>query len=35
MTKAILCILIGAGIGFIVAALIETEKRTGGGRWGW
>ena len=35
MTKAILLILMGAGIGFIVAALIENEKRNGGGRWGW
>ena len=35
MTKAILCILMGAGIGLIIAALIKTEKRKGGGRWGW
>lgn len=35
MTKLIIGVLIGAGIGFNVAALIETEKRKGGGRWGW
>ena len=35
MTKAILCLLMGAGIAFTVVALIETEKRKGGGRWGW
>ena len=35
MTKAILCILIGAGLIFTIAALIENDKRNGGGRWGW
>ena len=33
MTKAILLLLIGAGVGFIIAALVE--KHNGGGRWGW
>lgn len=35
MTKFILCLLIAAGIGFSVAALIEVDKRNGGGRFGW
>jgi hypothetical protein len=35
MTKIILCLLIGAGIGFTIAALYEDEKRNGGGRFGW
>lgn len=35
MTKTILCILIGAGIGFIIAALVENDKHNGGGRFGW
>lgn len=35
MTKIILTALIGAGIAFTVAALIEKEKHNGGGRWGW
>lgn len=35
MTKAILLLLIGAGIGFTIAALVEKEKHNGGGRWGW
>lgn len=35
MTKLIIGILIGAGIGFNVAALVEKEKNNGGGRWGW
>lgn len=28
-------LLIGAGIAFTVAALVEKEKNNGGGRWGW
>lgn len=35
MTKAILYLLIGAGIIFTIATLVEKEKRNGGGRWGW